>query len=277
MATQQFGGIWTVEKLDIFTKYLKEYLKVMKNQPYYHTIYIDAFAGTGKIDINGSKEEIEGSVRLALNSDREFDKYIFIEKKKSYARELRTIVDSEYNNLSNKIEIKNEDCNLVLQSICRDTKWHSNRAMLFLDPYAADVEWNTLEAVAATKAIDVWYLFPFSAAQRMLKKDGKINESWKNKLDSLFGDKNWYNRFYIPDPQTNIFGEEGMIKDVNTKELSSYIIERLEALFPAVAKEPRMLHNKMNSPLFLFCFAIANDSPKAIGAALRIANHILKN
>lgn len=32
-----------------------------------------------------------------------------------------------------------------------------------------------------------------------------------------------------------------------------------------------------NSPMFLFCFAISNESEAAQKLALRIANHILKN
>ncbi len=32
--------------------------------------------------------------------------------------------------------------------------------MVFLDPYGMQVEWSTIEALAATKAIDLWYLFP---------------------------------------------------------------------------------------------------------------------
>ena len=73
-----------------------------------------------------------------------------------------------------------------------------------------------------------------------------------------------------------LFGNGNMIKNVNTKALSDYITERLGTLFPAVAKSPRLLYNTKNSPLFLFCFAVANDNPKAHGLALRIADHILK-
>jgi len=53
------------------------------------------------------------------------------------------------------IEILNEDANAAVQRTCRDTDWRSNRAVLFLDPYGMQVSWETLVAVAATKAIDV--------------------------------------------------------------------------------------------------------------------------
>ena len=58
------------------------------------------------------------------------------------------------------MEILNEDANTAVQRICASTNWHNNRAVLFLDPYGMQVSWETLAAVAATKAIDLWMLYP---------------------------------------------------------------------------------------------------------------------
>ena len=46
METHQFGGPWTVEKLDALRAYLVGYAQALKNQPFRRR-YIDAFAGTG--------------------------------------------------------------------------------------------------------------------------------------------------------------------------------------------------------------------------------------
>src|SRR5260370_40837728 len=46
MEMHQFGGPWTVEKLDALRAYLIGYAQALKNQPF-HRYYIDAFAGTG--------------------------------------------------------------------------------------------------------------------------------------------------------------------------------------------------------------------------------------
>ena len=268
-----FGGKWTVEKLNILSSYLSAYLKVLKNQSF-KKIYIDAFAGNGKITLDGQQEEIEGSVRLALNAEEKFDEYIFIEKRKTFAKELESIVEKEFPTLKNRVKIINADCNDMLNDLCQNTDWASSRAMLFLDPYATEVKYETLKTIAETQAIDVWYLFPFGATQRMLPRDGNVYDSWKLKLNSLFGDENWYDTFYIPDPQQNFFGDENMIKNVNTNELSKYIVRRLQTIFPAVSPNPRLLWTS-KAPLFLFCFAVANPSDKAIGRALNIANYIL--
>ena len=49
MTQQAFGGAHTEEKLNKLEDYLKAYLNVFKNQSWVHTIYFDAFAGTGEI------------------------------------------------------------------------------------------------------------------------------------------------------------------------------------------------------------------------------------
>lgn len=125
--------------------------------------------------------------------------------------------------------------------------------------------------------IDLWYLFPFSAAQRMLPNKG-IVESWKNKLNELFGDTDWESKFYKEDPQYSLFDYgPKIIKEVNTEELAAYICDRLKSIFPYVADNPRLLYNVKNSPLFLFCFAVANPNPKAYGLAKKVAeDHILR-
>lgn len=48
---QAFGGAWTLLKLEILEKYLNFYVKVMKNK--FRLCYIDAFSGSGEVDVRG--------------------------------------------------------------------------------------------------------------------------------------------------------------------------------------------------------------------------------
>ena len=275
---QKFGGPWTVEKLNILSDYLNFYTTALKNKSF-QLIYIDAFAGTGKIKIGDEDqyEEIAGSARLALQSKGQFAEYIFIEKKKSFAKELEEMVETDFPDKKRLVKIEKKDCNHVLLQICQKVDWHKARAVLFIDPYAADVKWETLEAVAATKAIDVWYLFPFHAANRMMTRSGKIDPSWEAKLNSIFGDNSWRDRFYRDDPQFNLFGTTDKMKDASTKELKQYIEERLSTIFAKVSNNSRILLNRKSSPLFLFCFAVSNTQPSAIALALKVADYILRD
>ena len=278
MTKQKFGGPWTVEKLGILSDYLSFYAIALKSQPF-DLIYIDAFAGTGKIKIGDEDEYeiIDGSAKLALQSSGAFAEYIFIEKKKSYVKELNELIDREFPEKKDRVKIIPEDCNDVLLDICNKVNWSKTRAVLFLDPCAADVKWDTLKVVAATGAIDVWYLFPFSAVTRMMKKKGEIDPTWKAKLNSIFGDNSWESEFYSEDLQMNLFGTQDVVRNCNADLLKAYIEKRLASIFPSVSKNSRVLFNRRNTPLFLFCFAVSNKNPKAHGLAMKVANYILKD
>ena len=283
--TQKFGGDWTLEKLNIFTSYLQAYLLALQNQKF-KKIYIDAFAGTGEIETRDGEQYLAGSARRALSADRKFDLYYFIESDKQKAIELQTMIDTEFPYIKERIRVYCGDANEKLAEIIKDIDWRKCRGLLFLDPYATQVNWTTLAKIAETGSIDVWYLFPFHALNRMLPRNGKY-ESWEGCIDRLLGDKGWQTEFYKDDPQINLFDlfpdaendvkTSRKFKDANTECIKNYILSRLQTIFPCVSKNPRVFRNSKNSPLFLFSFAVSNRSIAAQKLALKIADHILKN
>ena len=284
MTEQKFGGNWTIEKLDILSDYLDFYLTALKNQKF-NKIYIDAFAGTGEIETSDGEAYLAGSAKRALSAEKRFDYYYFIESDESKASELEHMIDTEFPHLKRFTTVYRGDANEKLGKIINDIDWRFNRGLLFLDPYATQVDWATLERVAGTKSIDVWYLFPFSALNRMLPKNGKYG-SWENTIDRLLGDNGWRTEFYKKDPQVSLFDlglidggedEDRVIKDASLEHIKEYIISRLETTFPCVSNNPRIFKNSKESTMFLFCFAISNESVAAQQLALRIAEHILKN
>lgn len=173
MAEQVFGGSWTEDKLTRLRKYLEAYTVIFTKNPKARLltrIYVDAFAGSGirSSGINDAESHdgslfedggdaldfMKGSVRVALEIDPPFHRYLFIEKDPSFARELN-ILRSEYPALADRIEIRNDDANTVLVEWTEGTSWQGQRAVVFLDPYGMQVEWRTIEAIARTKAIDL--------------------------------------------------------------------------------------------------------------------------
>lgn len=271
---QTFGGDWTIEKLEILSSYLDAYLTALQAQPF-KKIYIDAFAGTGVIKLKNVDDEVVGSAQIALMALKKFDFYYFIEKDNQKAEALKNTIQQNFPHLINRTEVLNGDANQMLSELCSQINWIANRALLFLDPCATEVAWSTLQTVGNTKAIDVWYLFPFLALQRMLPNNG-IKPEWCKRINRLLGDEGWQEEFYKEEPQMNIFGTTSQYKNINTESLEKYILTRLNTVFPAVAPNPRIFRNSNHSPMFLFCFAVSNDNPKAQQLALRIANHILK-
>lgn len=289
MAKHSFGGGWTSEKLESLDKYLRAYMQIMKKKDFFRVSYIDAFAGTGYIHQSKSKSDdhpslidfqdesaerfIDGSARVALNINPPFHKYVFIEQKRSFCRDLEKL-KTDFPDRT--IEVVNGTAATEINRICKQN-WKTNRAVLFLDPYGMQVEWETIQAIAETKAIDMWYLFPLGVGvNRLLKKDGVIEKKWEKKLDSIFGTQAWREEFYRINPQTSLFNTDPSIeKAANFKTIKKFLIERLKTIFPCVAENARELYNSKGNPLYLLCFAAGNEKGGKI--AMKIANHILKN
>lgn len=273
---KNFGGNWTVEKLDILSNYYNAYLKALKNFNF-TKIYIDAFAGSGKIQTSNGKLTIKGSARLVLECDNKFDRYYFIEAKKKNCEELNNMIESDFFDIKDKITIIHGDANEKLIDIIKHTNRDNTRAILFIDPYATQFSWSSLESVAKTGSIDVWYLFPFHAVNRMLKKEADFEQKWVSCLNRVFGDENWRTRFYEQNRMISLFDEDMPdVKTTKVEDIKDYIIERLETVFPKVSHYPRILRNNNNSPLFIFCFAVSSTKKRAQNLALKIADYILK-
>jgi len=293
----RFGGDWTSTKLDVLAKYLAAYTTALKEKPTperaFRKAYIDAFAGTGYRTMRKERDEdapssnllfpdlaetapqqlLDGSARLALKVEPRFDRYIFIERDAERCRELEGL-KTEFPDLATSIRVEQGDANAEIQKICAKD-WGGHRAVLFLDPYGMQVEWQTIEAIAKTKAIDLWLLFPLGiGVSRLLTRSGEIPKGWRARLDTLLGTKDWYDEFYKVEHKADLFGndEERVVKATN-ETIARYFNKRLESIFAGVA-EPGVLRNSSNNPLYLLCFAAGND--KGAPIALKIANHLLK-
>ncbi len=285
-----FGGNWSEQKLQVLSNYLTAYTTALKKQRFSLT-YIDAFAGAGKLDIASEQnqhsqslliEETDeqeqyrhGSPLVALATTPPFDHFIFIDKNKSSLYNLQNqISDNGYAEKS--IDYVLGDANEELMKICCDVNWQSHRAVAFLDPFSTEVKWHTIETIVTTKAIDLWLLFPAMAVNRMMTKTREVPQKWQEKLTECFGTEEWRQVFYPQNRQSILFGEAPDRKVSHPFEvLGKFVNGRLRSIFPGVSKEIVILKNSKNSPLFLLCFACSNPDPKAIGLALKIADHII--
>ena len=288
-SVQQFGGDWTAEKLHRVRKYLVAYATIMRNQQF-RFAYIDAFAGTGYNTPKARREETpsfpelsggdaarfkDGSARIALKVEPRFTKYLFIEKDPKRAAELNKLKE-EFPSLASDIVIVNADSNAYLRDLCDNRRWERNRAVLFLDPFGMQVNWETMKAIAKTKAIDLWILFPLGVGvNRLLRRDARISEGWQRRLDDFFGTRDWREAFYESKAEPSLFGMESKTEKITDfGGIACYFVKRLETIFPGVAKNPLALHNSANTPLYLLCFAAGNERGAKI--AVKIAQDILK-
>lgn len=268
MVEQKFGGPWTNIKLRVLEQYFDFYTKALKNQNF-KLLYIDAFAGSGRITVND--ETTDGSPLIALRYN--FHKFFFIESNEEYAHSLKSIINEHPK--KNNIEINSGDCNEILKKII-ENMGNYERGVIFLDPYAMDLHWETLEMIARTKKLDVWYLFPISALSRCMPVNGIPEPSWCAKIKKMLGTDDWQSCLYKESPQLNLFGDTA-IERKDFEAVCQYVIRRLETIFPKVAQNSLRLKNTINSVMFYLFFAISNPNDKAIKLSLKGAEHILKN
>jgi three-Cys-motif partner protein len=286
MSVHSFGGAWTERKLSVVRRYLEMYAQALKNQAF-QRIYIDAFAGTGDrtdkrretlplLDLPEFEEVAKGSARLALEVEPPFHRYVLIERATRRASEL-TALKSEYP--AREIEIINDDANDAIAALCKATNWRATRGVVFLDPYGLQVTWDTLVAIARTKALDIWILFPSGMGlNRLLTKSGDIRPEWQETLDRSLGTKEWRSAFYRTEEDPDLFeGQRSKtVKDADPMKLEKFYLNRLRTIFTTVMNTSVRLTNSKDQTMYLLCFACANPSPKAKALVSRLAGSATK-
>jgi three-Cys-motif partner protein len=256
MVERSFGGAWTERKLTCLGKYLEAYRTIFTRNPrakYFRTWYIDAFAGTGKRprkeqaatplfeetygDDEGQSYR-DGSAAIALGLASPFDRYLFIEKSRKRIQTLKELVETKYPAVADRCTFDMADANEGLKHWCAQRDWKKERAVVFLDPFGMQVAWETVEMLAQTRGVDLWYLFPLGiGVARTLTHDGVIDERWQTRLDVVFGTPGWRDRFYRRETQTTLFGEEDqLVRDASEDAIVMYVTQRLKGIFPKVAE-----------------------------------------
>lgn len=263
-----FGGQWTKEKLTIIDEYLQFYTTAMSKQKV-KLIYIDAFAGSGQTILSDGTV-MDGSAIKALQYN--FDEYYFIEINKKRIASLEEIIKSRYPEKVSKIHIIKENCNKILARVLEKLTVYQ-RGVMFLDPYALELDWSILEAASKTKILDVWYLFPVNALVRNLPKDKGYSYATSEKIDRILGTHDWEEALYKESKQLSLF-ETTDYERVDFEQLVHFVNKRLGELFPYVSPNSRILKNSKNSPLFILYFMMTNDSNKAIRLGSKVVNQI---
>ena len=171
----------------------------------------------------------------------------------------------------------NSDANSLLRQL--DMNWHSWRGVVFLDPFATQVEWSTVKAISGIRALDMRMLFPTSAVARLIplcRKPDDLNPKWANRLTRFFGGECWRS-LYAPLPQRNLFVEEEQCRQRGVCGLLRIYREKLESAFgERFLNSSRPLKNSSGARIFELLFCVGSPNFKAIALAKRIAKHILE-
>ena len=291
-------GPWAAEKLEALRRALEYYTTYLKNQPYWQKIYVDAFAGpslsvvrtrpvetpppptgqTGDLfgdllsaDTDDPVEEevryLKGSPRVALDLKNPFDRYIFIEKDPKRVAELQAM-QQEYGD-TRRMDIHAGDANAALLSILNTGFSRSkHRAYIFLDAFGIQVPWSTIEALAASKAIEIIINFPMGMAiRRMMPKSGDVPKGWSISLDTFFGTPDW--RQHVYHQTDDLMGQRTQKFADSEVRLLEWYCARLEQAFGFVST-PRLITNTRGGRLYYLIWA----GPRKEG--LKGADYIMK-
>lgn len=288
------GSLDTNRKLDALSRYLQAYSIALRNQGFAR-IYIDAFAGSGirtettpALPLFGqdSPEIVNtpGSARIALAVEPPFDTLAFFEADPDRFQRLEQL---RADHPDRKIVLRQGDANDFVRRVCERVPWHKRecgikgmRGVVFLDPYGMEVEWKTVEAIAATRALDCWYFFPLSGLYRNAPHDpGKLDASKQASLDRVLGTTDWRQRWYNHSiaPETLFETEQQAVVRADIDAIEAYVAERLKTIFKGIVLPPMRLRHNGGAPMASLFFAMSNPSQQAVDLGMRIASHILNS
>lgn len=283
---QDWGGSWTVKKLDAFEKYVNAYLSIMEINSFWKTIYFDGFAGSGEVQKRNNKELLEqlclieeeqnvyrGAAERIVGLDKKFSFYYFIEKNDSAREKLKIKLIEKAPNLESCLVFKESDCNSQLNELATVLQKSKKYAsLIFLDPFGMQIDWSTIAKLEGTRS-DIWILIPTGViVNRLLDKKGELKNI--NKLESFFGlpKEEILKEFYSVRNELTLFGD---INETVTKvmdpinKISRLYAKNLASIWDFVTPSPLRLTNSNNVPIFHFIFASNNKN------AVKIAQQII--
>lgn len=291
VSNQEFGGSWSLLKLETVAKYLSANTalrdKPTSDHPF-RRIYVDAFAGSGAFtfgeepglhlfDEAALATSHAGSARRALETIPPFDKLVFIELSRRNLGALNSLAS-----VHPGATVVGGDANEEVQRICSEMDWRKWRGVIFLDPFGTSVHWTTLQAISKTNALDLWYLFPLSGLYRNAPHKKKaLNESKRRTLNRILGTSEWETIFYgkRADSQGSFqfdeLGAESEERRLDVTEMEKFVKDRLGSEFAHVESPVRLL-GPSQAPIYSLFFAVSNKSGKAIKLASKIARDLMK-
>jgi three-Cys-motif partner protein len=220
-----------------------------------------------------------GSAVRALEVEPAFDRYIFNDLKRTNVRSLKAIVESDFPHLKERVQLTQKDANEALVDLCDGINWKSSRAVVFLDPFGLQIKFSTLEKLAQTKAVDVWYLVPVHAMSRQVKGDGTVLDDGGKSVDEALGYTGWREVVQVvEETQTDLFAHSKTetSKAVDAAWFEKCFYDRWSSIFEGGVLREALPLGRNNRHEFSLMFAWANPSGPAKHLAATLAKAVLK-
>lgn len=183
--------------------------------------------------------------------------------------------------------LRNADANAGVLDFCRMIERRADaRAAVFLDPFATEVSWETVAALAHTEKVDCLILFPLSAVARTMPVGREPDAKNLPDLDRVFGGREYWHSVYQPSdsyqPKLQAamsFDDIPRVRQGKSKERTDAVLglyrDRLSSVFAKVVPTQHVLRNSTNAPMHALFFAASNK--KGAPIAVKIAKQIFDN
>lgn len=252
-------GFWSEIKLDILTKYWPKYTNIIRNQPYpFSTIYIDAFAGSGKHISKSTGEFILGSPARALEVQPPFDEYHFIDLDAAKVRSLENLAEARPD-----VKVHHGDSNsILLNKVFPRARYQDyRRALCLLDPYSLQLDWSVIQRAGEMKSVEIFLNFPIMDMNRNVLRSNPLSKKVEQ-MTRFWGDASWREAAFKHEP--TLFGETEDIK-VQNWELVQAFRDRLRdvAKFKYVP-DPIAMRNTQRAAVYYLFFAGNNETGATI-------------
>lgn len=301
MQPQSFGDEHTRTKLEAVETYLGMFTTALKKQNF-DLLYIDACAGSGSsvprsalANENQESQQISllppdrlfvdtdqiiiGSALRALRVAVPFTRYLFNDVKKSNVISLENEVNVKFPSLKDRVSYTKLDANEMLRKVCEQTNWKKSRAVVFLDPFGLQIKYETIQALARTQAVDVWYLVPVFAMFRQISREGEVLPDGGRSVDEALGTTEWRHVVAKNElAQADMFGPSpsAQKRAVDVAWFEKIAKDRLKMAFNGQVLDQVLPLGKPGLHEFSLMFAWANPSGPARNLAEKLASSVLR-
>jgi three-Cys-motif partner protein len=223
------------------------------------TVYLDLFAGAAQNTSRTTGRPIDGSPRIALRTAPAFTKVVLFELP-SQAPKLEADLRQSFP--GRDLSVYSGDCNQTIPSALADLAQMNHAATFALiDQYAAEVEWSTLESLAAFKRarrdgtrykVELWLLLAHGMLPRGLSADNYTSwEAFVARVDAMYGSHDWA-------PIYSAWTDAVLSPADFRSELVNLMRWRLERVLGYNSTHTFEMKNTNGSPIYTMIFATDN-------------------
>lgn len=180
----------SLEKIRIHNYFVRIFATGMKDK-WYNRAYIGLYSGAGRARLEKTKEIVETSALSALRIPDPFSKYIFVDHDERCTSALDKRIDAIDPAIDRKV--LTGDVNLLLPEIKsalpKFDRDHGLLSFCFVDPFAANLKFETLRALSVYK-MDFLILLMLGLDARLNFRHYFEDES-DTRIADLIADPNW--------------------------------------------------------------------------------------